>query len=691
MDFTEEQLAKKHTTALKQWASIQDKERESRKQSIEDSRFCNVPGAQSEDSFDKREDVYRGEVNRVAGLVDQVTGGQRENRSGIKYLPTGTSTDDKSAEVKSGIARNIENLSDAQTAYDQSFEESVTGGYGGWGILTDFIEDGFDQIPKFRPIRSAASSLFFDVNATEYTKKDAKHAFLVTNIHPDLFDTEYPEANQSDFPLEKYSVNIYKGWFSTDELLIAEYWWKEPKRKTIALMTDGRILDIEEEKDVLDELAAEGITIAKGRNGEDKTRTFDSYTVFMAKMNGAEFLTKPLEFPSKYIPLIPEYGRVAHIENETHIRGLIRFAKDAQRIYNAETSNQVQIGAELMDDPVWATAAQAKGYETQFENYKTERPPIMLYNSDPDAPGAPARTGAPSVQQMAISRIKQAEMDIYATTNMYPPSLGLNVGLESGIALKHQDEKGDRGSYVFVDNHMKSMKYSAEILEDILSRIIDTERVMDVLNVDGTVETVDVNKAMVDGFGNAILDEDTGKEVIVNDLRNTFRTVVDISKAYSTQKEESLDQLIKLINADETFKEISLDLVAKNTSFIESDELHKRARKIQIKKGIAEPTDDEIKQLGLDQETEPNPQDTALTDNINMDTAKKQSDIELNDVKVDQVIADNIKKATDSYKILVDAFDKQLAAGIPLSQEEHQTRLDALAMIEIEQGKIKPQ
>lgn len=691
MDFSKEQLEKLHQTALKQWAAIQDKERDAREEAIEDMRFTNVPGAQSEDSFDKRKDVYQGEVNRVAGLVDQVTGGQRENRSGIKYLPTGLNVDADSANVKTGIARNIENMSDAQTAYDQSFEESVTGGFGGWGIFTEFMDDGFDLMPKFRPIRSAASSLFFDVNAVDYTKKDGKHAFLITGIHPDLFEHEYPNAAKTDFPLETFGNGLYKGWFTQDQMLIAEYWWKEQKQKTIAQMTDGSVLDIEAEKQVMDDLALKGITIAKGRGGKDKTRTFESYTVFMAKMNGAEFLSNPKEFPSKYIPLIPEYGRVAHIENETYTRGLIRFAKDPQRIYNYETSNQVQIGAEVMDDPVWASSVQAKGHEEEYGNVKIERPPIMIFEPDPNNTGPPKRTGAPAVQQMAMSRIKQAEMDIYATTNMYPPSLGLNVGLESGVALKHQDEKGDRGSYVFVDNHMKSIKHSAEVLEDIMTNIFDTERVMDVLNLDGTTETVTINQLQKDGYGKPVIDQKTGKEVMVNDLRTTFRTVVDVSKAYSTQKEESLDQLIELINADETFKMFSTDLIAKNASILESDELYKRIRKHMITQGTADPTDEETEELGLNQEKPIDPQTQALTDNINMDTANKQANIELTDAKVDQVIADNIKKATDSYKSLIEAYDKQVQAGVPLTADQEQTKLDALAMIEVEQSKIKPQ
>ena len=682
MTFTEDELKKLHTTALKQFEAVQDRERDSRKLAIFDMRFTNVVGAQSENSFDSREDTYNGEINRVAGLVDQVTGGNRENRSGIKYIPTGDSADNDTAKIQTGLARNIENESDAFTVYDQAFDETVTGGFGGWRILTEFEDEGFDQNIRIKGIRSAASSLFFDVNATEYTKKDSKHAFLVTGVHPDLFESEYPDATITDFPTEKYADEWSNGWFTQEDVKTAEYWWKCQCNKNVALLSDGRVIDKDEEKDVLDEIEDLGITI-------ERERVVKTHKVFMAKMNGAEWLSEPKEFPSKYIPLIPEYGRVAHIEGETHIRGLVRFARDAQMIYNYETSNQVQIGAEMLDDPIWMTAAQAKGYEKQLENYKTERPPVMLYNSDADSPGAPKRTGAPSVQRGAMMRVKQAEMDIYATTNMYPPSLGLNVGLESGVALRHQDEKGDRGSYVFVDNHLKSIKYTGEIIDDMIGRVYDTERLISILNVDGTVEAVTINQFKRDELGVPITDNQTGKEVVVNDLSAKFGTVVDVSKAYSTQKEESLDQLIAMITADDTFRAISTDLVAKNANVIESDELHKRARKLMIKQGIIEPTQEEIQELGLDQPQQPDPAQDALIDNLNMDTEKKKTEITLNDAKEAQTVADTQAKTVKSYQDLIDAYQAQIDAGIPLGRDELKLMNDAQAMIEIAHSQVR--
>jgi len=686
--FTDKEKSEIHARALKEFEAIQDKERDERTQGVEDLRFVHVAGAQSTESqnFDKRKDVYRGEVNRLAGLVDQVTGGQRENRMGIKYLATGSNPDPKAADIQSGIFRNIDNLSDADNKRDNAFNENVTCGWGGWGLITEFVPGTFEKMPKYREIKSAVTSLYFHVDAKEYTKKDAPSAFLTSSIHPDTFKVKYPNATTTEFNVDQYA----KDWITKDDILLAEYWWKEKKNTTIAQMTDGSVIDLGQEKAVLDELAAKGITIAKRANGEDMTRIDeDSHTVYMAIMNGVEFLTDPQEFPSKYIPLFPEFGRTVTIENQTYTRGLARFAKDAQMNYNYETSNQIQIGAESMDDPIFVTAAMAKGHVTELQNLKVDRPPVVILEHDQNVPNGPKRLGAPAVQTMAMARIKQSEMDIYATTNMYPPSLGLNVGLESGVALKHQDEKGDRGSYVFVDNHMKTMKHSAEVMDDILSNIITTQRAMDVLNIDGTVENVMVNEAQFDDMGMAILDEQTGKEVIVNDLRPNFRTTVDISKAYSTRKEESFTELTELAVSDPSFMAISTDLRAKNANTLDSDELHKRARKMMIQQGIIEPSEDEVKELGLDQPQQPDPNTQALTDNIAMDTVLKQTQVELNDIKVDSEIAKNIKSANDSYNALLDAQQKSVESGIPLTPNDFQARNDALAVIEIVQSAVK--
>jgi hypothetical protein len=118
-----------------------------------------------------------------------------------------------------------------------------------------------------------------------------------------------------------------------------------------------------------------------------------------------------------------------------------------------------------------------------------------------------------------------------------------------------------------------------------------------------------------------------------------------------------------------------MDLVAKDLPILESKELTKRVRKQMITQGIVEPTDEEIKELGLDQEQQPDPQQVAVTDNINMQTEDLISKIEERDAKTLQTTVKTQQATIDSYKTLIDAYKDQLDAGIPLTQADHSVRI----------------
>jgi len=671
-------LEKIHKIALDEFEVIQTREKDQRELAVEDSKFINVEDGQwDEEATEKRADRPRYTIDRTSPAIDQLVGDQRQNRTSIKVDPVSGGADEDGAKLMSGIIRNIEARSKATQAYDIGYDENVTGGFGGWRILTEYNDDdAFEQDIVIKPIKSAATSLFFG-RSDEYDKRDAGHAFLVSDVDIEEFKREHPDVAITDFSAEAYSTGVCTSWFKDNTMRIAEYWVKTPVTKNLALLSDGRVIDKDEEEAVLDELAEKGITIVK-------ERSVKSHKVQMYKMNGAEIYDGPNDWAGKFIPLVPEFGKVANIEGKEFIRGLVRKAKDPQRIYNYATSTAIETAALTPKDPIWISAKQAVGYEKELQNFNVSNSPFMLFNPDPDLPGIPQRGGAPSVQSALLETVRQAENDLFMTTGMGPPSVGMNPGMQSGIALKRQDEKGDRGSYIFQDNHSKSIQYCGDILVDLIPRIIDTDKIVRILHLDGKSEDVQVNQAALDDFNQPIIDEETGKQVIINDLsKGKYEASVSTGPAYSTQREESASQLIDLAAASPRFEAISTDLIAKNLNILESDELTKRVRKSMISEGIVEPSEDEIKELGLDQEQPIDPQQQAITDNINMETEKSISTIEKNDAEIYQMTIENQAKAIDSYQKLMEAMVKQQEAGIPLGTDEKGLKDGVEASVEV--------
>jgi hypothetical protein len=612
-----------HRQAVDRFELVQEMERGQRALAVEDMAFAHAEEGQWEEGVvAKRKDRPRFTINRIAGSIDQLVGDQRQNRTSIDVLP-GTGADRKLADTYTGLIRAIEVESKAENAYDAAYLEAVTCGFGGFRVETDYSDDdAFEQNIRIAPIRSAATSLYFDPDAVQYDRRDARWAFVITSYTKAAFKERFPDAAALDFETEQYRAN---GWVSGGTVRVAEYWYKEPVKRRLALLSDGRVIDAEEEATVLDELMLQGVRVVR-------ERTADSHKVKMCVVSGAEVLEGPTDWAGKFIPLVPVFGKEAQVEGRRYCRGLVRFAKDAQRVYNYATSAVVEASALAPKDPYFATPTQLVGHTEQWDNLNVDNPPVLLYTPDPLAPGPPSRGGAPQVQAALIEQARQAGTDIHATTGLEPASLGNVPELKSGKAIEAQQAMGDRGAFIFQDNLQKSIGYCGEILVDLIPRIYDTERTVRVLGADGSGEDVTVNQE--------VIDRQTGAPVLVNDLsQGKYSVAVSTGPAFRTQRERSLDKLLRFLEVAPEVRGFALDLVAENMDVVNNQELKRRVRKFMVQGGVVEPTAEEAEGMGLDQQPAPDPMQEALVENVRIQTEELISRIENREADTVQKLA----------------------------------------------------
>jgi hypothetical protein len=540
----------------------------------------------------------------------------------------------------------------------------VTGGYGGWRILTEHDDESFNQQIRIKPTKGAASSMWFDTAAQEYDKRDAGWAFYTSDMGLAEFKQKFPDALISDF--SQSNVNTTNNsWYRDDVVRVAEYWKKVPVKRTIGLLSDGRVIDLDEDGAALDKMAVEGVTLLKQRKVK-------SHKVVMYLVSGSEVLEGPHDWAGKYIPLIPCYGDVQVIEGREYVRGMVRLAKDPSREYNYAVNAVVEAVALTPKDPIWYTPKQAKGHRAAFEQFNTRNSPFMPYNPDPEAPGAPQRGGAPAVQQALIMQQQQASLDIHATTGLEPASLGNVPELKSGKAIIAQQAMGDRGMFEYTDNHQASIQYTGDILVDLIPKIMDTPQMIRILNIDGSTEDEMINHADVDTVGQPVMDEQTGEQIMVNDLSlGKYSVVTETGPTHHTQRQESAQQLIDLAQVSPVFEQVATDLIAKNLDILEADEIHTRIRKIMIQQGVATPTEEEVEEMGLNEGPPPKDEgEQALIDSVNMKTELDKANIENKDA---DTLAKQIKSQQDTAKtlqILVDTIISKVNAGIEISDQE---------------------
>lgn len=670
--------------ALEKFEHCQNLDREQRELAVEDLKFIHAEDGQwSEDAATKRADRPRFTIDRISGAIDQVIGDQRQTRRGPSVLPQKNGTE-RGAEIRKGMIRSIEALSNADTIYDNAFMEQLISGYGGWRIFTVFDIDGeeidndseldasvFDQIIRMGMVKTAASSLFFDPDAEDYTKSDGDYAFLVWHMDKDAFKIKYPDATEADFSAEIYNTTTRRSWFGEDSVMLAEHWVKEQYKKKLGLLSDGRIIDLEEEKDVLDELMFSGIEVVDERK-------VNTHKIYRYIMNGAEILKDKELWPGKYIPLIPVYGKTAVVQDEHFVRGMVRKAKDSQRVYNYATSAAIEAAALTPKNPYFITPEELGEYLEQWSTFNTKNPPYMLFNPDPALGGQrPMRDQPAPIQPALLSQIQQAATDIHATTGLEPASLGNVPELKSGRAIMAQQAMGDRGTYVYQSNFERSMAYSYQVMGDLIPRIYDTQRKEKILGNEDQVEEVVINQKY-DDFNQVIVDQQTGQEVIVNDLTvGNYSYSVSKGPAQHTKREETLDQLMKIVETDMEFKPVIFDLIVKNMDINHKDEIVKRIRKRQVEQGLVEPTEDEIKEFGLDQPKEPDPMQKKLVENLEeqnvllqVQQQKTVSEIENIEAKTQKLIADSQKVIVDSFNSAVKAIVEKFNAGLPVTPQD---------------------
>ncbi len=108
-----------------------------------------------------------------------------------------------------------------------------------------------------------------------------------------------------------------------------------------------------------------------------------------------------------------------------------------------------------------------------------------------------------------------------------------------------------------------------------------------------------------------------------------------------------------------------------------------------IGQGIVEPTEEEIKELGLDQPQQGDPQQEAITTNIEMQTEKLISDIENQDAKTLQTTIDTQNSTIKAYQDLMNAYKVQAETGIPFTRDDHDIRIKQQDIMQEAQDKIE--
>lgn len=532
-------------------------ERKNRELMIEDLKFAS--GDQWHGS-DRRARETDGRpvitVNRMGQFVKNILGDIRQNSPGIKVRGVEDS-DKEGAEIMEGLIRHIEQQSKAKQAYIGAADYSVKCGYGAFRIVTDFVSDDvFEQDIFIKRIRNPFTT-YSDPTATEITKSDGRYWFVTETISYDEFESRYPKVDRSEWNEDSTGING-ESWYSEDKVRVAEYWVKEPITKQIALLTNGETVCLDElTDDAAAQYQAQGV-------GIERQRTAQSHKVVQYIITGTEILEDAKEFPSKYIPIIPVYGEEENIEGEVNFKGIVRDAKDPQRLYNYWRTTAAETIALQPKIPTVMTVEQIRGHEARWKQANRANLPYLLYNPDNQAP-PPSRQPPPQPPAAMWQEASIASDDMKAATGIYDSAIGAQSNETSGRAILARQRQSDTSNFVYSDNLASAIEYCGRILVDMIPKVYDSQRVVRIVGEDDVEKSVTINQ---DANG-----------VKYNDItKGKYDVKIVTGPSYATKRMEAADSMIQFVQAMPQVGQVAGDLIAKSMDWPGAEEIAERLR-----------------------------------------------------------------------------------------------------------------
>lgn len=686
--------------------------------------------------------------NKMGTLANTLLGEQQQNTPQLQVQPM-EDCDEKVAELRERLTKDIMFKSNAKRARQTAAKQSAIGGFGGYAIITDYInESSFDQYILYISFKDA-TRCYWDVSAEEENKTDGMYCGWLSRMSRkklrDIYGANIEKRIKSDKEInggEEQELSLYENqgdynlgyvWADDQSVTIQHHFRRKTYTETKYKLSNGR----EVNEDELQKIIAQ----SKKINAEKQ---------LMQEMEiGQEYLPAPEMQPGQQVPQAQmqmqpqaQMGEIASPDNEQNLMGFgdnmpAQMQDDRLSLYDngepvrIEKQKEVRkhkivyeqfCGDYLLDEtecmtsqlpmpfvdqnswydksgkqhcrPFFVDAVDAQRYINylgtqsaytlkvsrydQFmgskENVQSQdtqavwRDPlqvqgILTYDSARDG-SRPERINPPELSQSLLTQYERAIEDLYTSTGLYPSRMGQAGGEVSGKAIDARTRQGSYPTYTFFNSINNAIAKDGEIVNELIPHVYDSQRVISLMDSNGKPESITVNQAM-DDYG----------EQIKNDIRKgTYEVKLLPGPSYEGQKEQAMEALTQILQANPQAFPMIADLFAENLPLANTIELKNRL------KTLVPP---EILEAGKTGETPPQqpqaPDPTAQLAQMQLqlkmkDLALKEKDLMLKAQKQQDELQLEMQR--------LEADRAEVAAGMQKDemtylQETHRTNTDA--------------
>lgn len=561
-----------YKTNIKLLGQTQDADEDNRKLSKEEHVFVTKENGQWEqDVFDKFDGKPRYTFDQTTPIIDQIAGDIEKSNFDITIKPTGAGATKELADLRAGMTRNIENISNAQNIYSMAGRNMVISGIDHWMVATEFLDEtSFDQDLVIKRIHNSIDRVWFDLGAQEQDKADSNHGWLLSAVPIDEFKEKNPDRSGKSVD-DGRETDVYHN--KAEMVIIGHLFFRKKTTKELIKTTLGRVfLNDEKWKKIKDELAAGGETV-------EDTRNVEISTFFMRKFDGEGWIGEAQETVFSSIPLVPVYGNYQVIENKMLYRGVVRKLKDPQRVLNYSQSREIEEGALAPRAKTWMTKAQGKSHTNTLETLNTNMDPVQFYNVDKDTTQPPFTIGGAQINP-GLRVITESMRNLMGSTaGIFAAGMGDNPGLQSGVAIERLQNKSNNITVNYYSSIEVGVCRTSTIINEAYPKVYDAERQQRILNIDGSDEMKVINQS--------VIDSETGERIILNDMSiGKYTSTCKAGPSFSSQQSETVESILKVAAVDPSVLQIGQDIFLSNINAPGLDKVAERSRLQLLQAGV---------------------------------------------------------------------------------------------------------
>lgn len=606
--------------------------------------------------------------NKLGTMANSLLGEQQQNTPQLQVVPM-TGCDEEIAHLREIITKDIVFSSKATTAYQVAAMQTAIGGFGAYGIGTDYIhEKSFDQDIVYFHFKDA-TRCYWDVGAETINKTDGTLCGYLARISRKKFAQLY--GKELEEKVSKISgitqtqeeialaVQPDEGddpftWADDESITILNHYVRRYEKDTLYKLSNGHILNQEE----MDEL----VQSSREMNRRLTQQTFQNDMMMLSQMEGGDLMPQsqmgqqlsqmgqtPMSLPEngfgvkgdhdilpnengmEVIPYQPN-EEIIEEENEDIFRMTLWDEGEAVRIEDSRPSKRhkiihYQIAGDYELDKTEFTSQQLPIVYMDYNSYydktgkqitrsffgdcrdtqryinylrtqsayilkvsrydqwigpksvvasldsrrnwadPTNTQGLLAYDKDPDGL-KPEQVRPPELSASLFQQYQLAIEDLYTSTGLYPARMGNNGDEASGRAIDARTRQGSYTTYVFFNSINRAISIGGEIVNEMIPRVYDTERVLTLMLPDKGMQNVTINQQM-DDYG----------EHIENDIRKgTYQVRLKPGPSYEGQKEQALQSLREVLQADPTSFNLIADLYAENLPLANTIEIKNRLK-----------------------------------------------------------------------------------------------------------------